>query len=213
MSENESFIDEVTEEVRRDKLYLLLKKYGWIGVAAIVLVILISIFFELRSNARIAASEERGDFLAEALSDTKENGNELNKEILDFFQADSFITLMFNSRLYEQNSEFDNMKRTFETIANSKAFSSSFKSFAKLKWILLENDDLNMAEETINQLITPDNPFRLLALEQKVLIKIKQQNWKDAQENLDLIIGDPNISQGLRSRTRYLQNAITFGSS
>ena len=120
---------------------------------------------------------------------------------------------MFNSRLYEQNSEFDNMKRTFETIANSKGFSSSFKSFAKLKWILLENDDLNMAEETINQLITPDNPFRLLALEQKVLIKIKQQNWKDAQENLDLIIGDPNISQGLRSRTRYLQNAITFGSS
>ena len=47
MSENESFIDEVTEEVRRDKLYLLLKKYGWIGVVAIV--------EDLLSNAEIAS--------------------------------------------------------------------------------------------------------------------------------------------------------------
>ena len=46
MSENESFIAEVTEEVRRDKLYLLLKRYGWIPVIVIITVILTSIFIE-----------------------------------------------------------------------------------------------------------------------------------------------------------------------
>mgnify|MGYP002067949300 CR=1 FL=1 len=36
MSNQDSFIDEVTEEVRRDKLYALYKKYGWIAALAVV---------------------------------------------------------------------------------------------------------------------------------------------------------------------------------
>ncbi len=36
MSNNDSFIDEVNEEVRRDKLYALFRKYGWIGVVAVL---------------------------------------------------------------------------------------------------------------------------------------------------------------------------------
>ena len=34
MSNPESFIDEVTEEVRRDKLFGYLRRYGWIGIVA-----------------------------------------------------------------------------------------------------------------------------------------------------------------------------------
>ena len=36
MSETDSFIEEVTEEVRRDKLFGYLKKYGWIAVVVVV---------------------------------------------------------------------------------------------------------------------------------------------------------------------------------
>ena len=39
MSDTDSFIDEVTEEVRRDQLFLMLKKYGWIGGVAVVLIV------------------------------------------------------------------------------------------------------------------------------------------------------------------------------
>ena len=39
MSETDSFIDEVTEEVRRDKLFALFRKYGWIGIAAVLLIV------------------------------------------------------------------------------------------------------------------------------------------------------------------------------
>ena len=62
MSENESFIDEVTEEVRRDKLYLFLKKYGWIGGLAVLLIVLSSVIVEIQSTARIAEAEKNGDF-------------------------------------------------------------------------------------------------------------------------------------------------------
>ena len=39
MSNTDSFIEEVTEEVRRDKLYGYLKRYGWIAGLIIVLVV------------------------------------------------------------------------------------------------------------------------------------------------------------------------------
>ncbi len=39
MSTPDSFIEEVTEEVRRDRLFAAFRKYGWIGILLIVIVV------------------------------------------------------------------------------------------------------------------------------------------------------------------------------
>ena len=39
MSDVDSFIDEVSEEVRRERLYIALRRYGWIGVLAVLLLV------------------------------------------------------------------------------------------------------------------------------------------------------------------------------
>ena len=39
MSDTDSFIDEVSEEIRREKLFTTFRKYGWIGVALVVIVV------------------------------------------------------------------------------------------------------------------------------------------------------------------------------
>jgi hypothetical protein len=39
LTQNDSFIHEVTEEVRREKLYRFFRRYGWVIVAAIVIII------------------------------------------------------------------------------------------------------------------------------------------------------------------------------
>ena len=36
MSESDSFIEEVTEEVRRDQLFGMMKRYGWIAVLVVL---------------------------------------------------------------------------------------------------------------------------------------------------------------------------------
>ena len=35
-NQNDRFIDEVTEDLRRDRLFLMLRRYGWIAVALIL---------------------------------------------------------------------------------------------------------------------------------------------------------------------------------
>ena len=39
MSDSDSFIDEVTEEVRRDRLFGYFRRYGWIAAVVIVVVV------------------------------------------------------------------------------------------------------------------------------------------------------------------------------
>ena len=51
MSDTDSFIDEVTEEVRRDRLFLLLRRWGWVGVLAVILIVGGAAFNEIRKGA------------------------------------------------------------------------------------------------------------------------------------------------------------------
>ena len=37
--ETDSFIDEVTEEVRRDRLFALFRRFGWIALAIILIIV------------------------------------------------------------------------------------------------------------------------------------------------------------------------------
>jgi hypothetical protein len=39
MSSPDSFVDEVTDAVRSDRLYAAFRKYGWIGVVVVLLVV------------------------------------------------------------------------------------------------------------------------------------------------------------------------------
>ena len=45
MSNPDSFIDEVTEEVRRDRLFRLFRKYGWIGGVVVALIVACTLAF------------------------------------------------------------------------------------------------------------------------------------------------------------------------
>ena len=39
LSESESFIEEVSDEVRRDKLFKLFKKYGWVLALVVIAIV------------------------------------------------------------------------------------------------------------------------------------------------------------------------------
>ena len=39
MSETDSFIEEVSEEVRKDRLFAIMRKYGWIALLAVLLMV------------------------------------------------------------------------------------------------------------------------------------------------------------------------------
>ena len=74
MSNPDSFIDEVTEEVRRDRLFAAFRKYGWIGGLLVVLVVGGTGWREYSSAQNAASAQAFGDALLDALDMGEESG-------------------------------------------------------------------------------------------------------------------------------------------
>ena len=68
MSESDSFLDEVAEEVRRDKLYGYARKYGWIAVLAVVLLVGGAAYLEWSKARTDVEAQARGDAMIAALN-------------------------------------------------------------------------------------------------------------------------------------------------
>ena len=210
MSENESFIDEVTEEVRRDKLYLLLKRYGWVPVIVIITVILTSIFIEIRNNAKVIEAENLGDLLASSLSGDTEVKAILSNDTSS--TPKSLIALLLEAKILENKLEYQTAIAAYQTVLSREEIPTSLRDFVKFKLVLLVKDDPIGVKKLIGDLINPDGSFYLLALEQKVLMEIGEKRWNEAIANLNLILADPDVSQGMISRATQIKKAIRLDS-
>ena len=67
MSDSDSFIEEVTEEVRRDRLFALFRRYGWIPAVAIVLLVGGAAVNEYLKAQERGRAERLGDAILVAL--------------------------------------------------------------------------------------------------------------------------------------------------
>ena len=73
MSNTDGFIEEVSEEVRKDKLFALYKKYGWIPVVIICSLVGGAGFLEYQKSSKASAASARGDALIAALNQDDAN--------------------------------------------------------------------------------------------------------------------------------------------
>ena len=98
MSETDSFIDEVNEEVRRDRLYAALRRYGWIAILAVLAIVGGAAFNEYRRASDLALAQQRGDAILQALeSDTGESRSAALGEIVTEGSAVSALVGLFRA--------------------------------------------------------------------------------------------------------------------
>ena len=80
MSLNDSFIKEVSEEVRRDKFFIYLKKYAWIGILLVLIIVFAVSFNEWNKNKEKINNQLNGDELSLVLDNFSKN-----KNYIDYF--------------------------------------------------------------------------------------------------------------------------------
>ena len=210
MSETDSFIDEVTEEVRRDRLYGYARRFGWIPVLAVLALVGGAIYNEY-SNARAkAAAEARGDSILGALEADDSAARQNALESISNADAASPIVAMLIAAEAEAAGDRDAALDALQSVAADAGTSPLYRDLALLKRIMLTSRGSDPAEriKELLPLTAPGAPFRVLAEEQIAFAEIESGNEAGAIERLRALIDDTEATRSLRLRARQLIVAL-----
>ena len=211
MSNNESFMQEVSEEVRKDRFYRILKKWGWVGIALIVALVGGASFNEWNKESKINSARNLGDRVLAAIA---------SKDVIDLKEIeiknvsqDIFIKNLMSAILFSDD-KLDASKKALEEIGGIPGITTTYKDLNafKLGLLLLKSGNLTGEERfgIFEALVEPVSPFRSLAKEQQALILIEQGKIELAIKTLVEITDDSETTDTLRRRVTQLR--ISLGS-
>ena len=212
MSNNDSFIDEVNDEVRRDRLYGMLRRYGWIAVVLIVLVVGGAAFNEWQKAQSRAQAEALGDAMLNALklNDSAERAAAFSEIETSQPSARAVLNFLTATEDYAAGDAAEAAARLQE-VANNNDVPLIYRQIASFK--LLGQGAATMSVEErragYEALIQPGVPLRLLATEQLALIDIETGDTDAAIARLKSILEDSEVTPDLQQRA--LQVIVALG--
>ncbi len=211
MSDVDSFIDEVTEEVRRDRLFLLLRRWGWVGVLAVVLIVGGAAFNEIRKARATSQAEDLGDAILAALAqnDSAERASGLANVPSSSVGGDAIVDMLLSASQSETGSTSEAVE-SLNSIAVQGDLPEIYRAIAAFKALLLQSDTLPAADrrQQFEALAAPGAPLRLLAEEQLALIDVSEGNVDAAIERLQAMRQDAEIGVDLQQRAAQLIVAL-----
>jgi hypothetical protein len=211
VSDTDSFIDEVSEEIRREKLFKTFRKYGWIGVALVVLVVGGTGYREYSRAAEKTASETFGSSVLEAL---QENDPSARVAQLDTITAPNAsggaMIAMLQAAELASDKDGAGAAAKLEAAAVSGDLDQMYRDILNFKRLTVDESGIDAGERRMGfeQLATPGNPLRLLAEEQLVLLDLTAGDSAAAVNRLSMILEDAELTQGLRQRAGQLMIAL-----
>lgn len=207
MSESESFIDEVSDEVRRDKLFKVFKKYGWILGLVVVAIVGGTAYNEWKKSSQETAAQLSGDLMqAAAIANNADALTALTSG--DAPQA--VVALFEQANLLLGAGDTAAALEALQKVADNRDVPVVYSDLAWLKIVML--DGANMPENERNdayaRLTAATAPYRLLAQEQRAMQYVRDGDISAATAELAKILVDPSITPGLRSRAQQLMVAL-----
>ena len=202
MSDTDSFIEEVTEEVRREKLFKMVKRYGWIAVLLVVLLVGGATWNELRKASEREAAQNFGDAIIAALGpeDRLERADALTALEAPTPGADAMLKLLTAAELGADNPS--EAAEKLLTLSDRADIPQVYRQVATLKAMMIPDAGLDPADrrQRLEDLAQASGLLRLLAQEQIAMLEIEQGDTEAALTRLLDLYADAEASQGLRER-------------
>ena len=200
MSNPESFIDEVTEEVRRDKLFKVFRKYGWIGIVLVLGLVGGSAWNEWQKSKAEASAEAFGDAVSTALElpDPAARRTALAAVPADGPQM-AILQLLLASDPDEDSAA---TLAALDAVIADAAKPQLYRDLATLRRVIVAGDVTHLADRrtALEGLAIAGRPFRVLAQEQLAYLLIEEGQTDAAIAALQALAQDQEASPALRGR-------------
>jgi hypothetical protein len=208
LSNPDSFIEEVTEEVRRDRLFRLFRKYGWIGVVIILALVAGTAWTEWTKARDAARAQAFGDALIDALD---HGAPEERREALAAVPSDAGQTAILQLILASDPDEDKAATlAALEKVANDATLPAAYRDLAVLRRVLVAGADLPLADRrtALQGIAVAGRPYRPLAEEQLGYLLIEEGKNDEAITALSALMQDQDASGSLRARLGQVITAL-----
>jgi len=208
VSNPESFIDEVTEEVRRDKLFGYFRRYGWIGVLAVFLLVGGAAYREYQLAAKQADSEAFGDAVLDALD--RDDPAERSAALAAVDAQGQRRALLGLLQSSDPETDKAAALAALALVAGDATLPASYRDLAVLRRVIVAGADLPAEERRalLNPIAEPGRPYRTLALEQLALLLVETGEPGAAITALEALRQDQEATPGLRRRAGQMIVAL-----
>ena len=210
MSDTDSFIDEVTEEVRRDRLFKLMRRYGWIAILVVVAIVGGAAWNEWNKAQNRAKAERFGDAMLTALEGPDgalradalaaiEAPNPASQAIVDLLAAGEAVA-----------SDPAGAAERLLSLADAPDVDTVYRQIATLKAVTLPNSGLTPDDRRtrLEGLALGSGIVRLLAEEQLALIDVELGDMDAALDRMQRIVADAEVTADLRTRASQVIVAL-----
>ena len=208
MSNPESFIDEVTEEVRRDKLFGYIRRYGWIAIAAVLLLVGGAAYREYQLAAKQAESQAFGDAVLDALDQDDPAARVTALAAVEApGQRSALLGLLQSS---DPETDKAATLAALARVADDATLPASYRDLALLRRVIVAGADLPATERRalLDPIAAPGRPYRTLALEQMALLSVETGDTAAAITTLEALRQDQEATPGLRRRAEQVIVAL-----
>ncbi len=206
MVESESFIKEVSEEVKRDNLFKILNKFKWPLFALILMLIGAVGGYEYYKFSKKARAQKNGEFLVSAIENLKNNGQTVSEEIDN--KLISILIKLNEAKYFEEKNDIKSAKAAYEYIISKYGGNTFFNHYSKFQLFLMDPaESLSDKKkiEVLDELSVPDGPLKLLALEQKLYLYVKISDLENIKSHVNLILSDQSITPEQVSRIKEIE--------
>ncbi|MEL6840875.1 MAG: hypothetical protein AAFP85_16430 [Pseudomonadota bacterium] len=208
MSNPDSFINEVTEEVRREKLYGYLRRYGWIAVVCVLSLVGGAAWFEYRSAQDRNAAQATGDAILAALEENDPAARAATIAALQTDGSAAAATALWTAATQQEAGEVEAAAATLNALATNADVPEMYRDLAAFKAAMLPVADQDARLASLEFMAQPGQPFRLLALEQMAYAALEAGDPDEAIAILRQIEEDAAVSRGQRERVQSLMVAL-----
>ncbi len=210
MSDSDSFIEEVTEEVRRDRLFGLMRRYGWIAILAVLILVGGAAWIEWRKAQERAEAEALGDAMLAALEteDPAARASALDNVAPSGPGSRAVIGLMAAAETLQDDPE-GAAQRLLE-IAGNEEVAPIYRQIATLKAAMIPASGLDAGarRDMLEGLAMGGGLTRLLAEEQLAYLDVEADETEAAIARLRTISADAEATPGLRRRATQVIVAL-----
>ena len=212
-NQNDSFIDEVTDDLRRDRLFLLMRRYGWIAVAAIVILVGFAGWREWSAARETASAQAFGDAVlaAEAVEGDAAARAVALQDVAAGQPGQAALRDLLAGNALAEAGDVPGAVQQYEAAAAAAGDDGALRDLARLKSVLVQDDRMDPAarDAVLAELSVPGAPFELLALELKAVALVGADRNEDAVTLLRQIQQKNGLSQTMQRRLAEM--LITLG--